>query len=95
MRVKDLKALLKECKLKRYSKLRKEELITLLQRCPRPPKPTRPPPPPPLPRQPTAQEMDIFEQQEMDRSRPQVKDKLKGWYDWLVDHVIPIPLRLQ
>ena len=33
------------------------------------------------------QEMDIFEQQEMSKSRPQVKSKLNDWYDWFVNHV--------
>ena len=33
------------------------------------------------------QEIDIFEQQEMSKSRPQVKNKLNYWYDWLVNHV--------
>ena len=37
--------------------------------------------------EPTQQEMDIFEQQEMSKSRPQVKNKLNDWYDWLVNHV--------
>ena len=31
--------------------------------------------------------MDIFEQQEMSKSRPQVKRKLNDCYDWLVNHV--------
>ena len=31
--------------------------------------------------------MDIFEQQEMRKSRPQVKGKLNKWYDWLINHV--------
>ena len=31
--------------------------------------------------------MDMFEQQEMSKSRPQVKNKLNYWYDWLVNHV--------
>ena len=54
----------------------------------RPPRPTRPPPPPPPTqtwepiddrklRKPIPQEMDIFEQQEMSKSRPQIKGKLK------------------
>ena len=58
---------------------------------PRAPTPhTRPPPPPPptqtweliddrRPRKPSPQEMDIFEQQEMSKSRPQVKGKLNKW----------------
>ena len=36
--------------------------------------------------------MDIFEQQEMSKSRPRVKEELKGWYDWLVSHV-PEPIK--
>ena len=41
---------------------------------------------------PTQQEMDIFEQQEMSKSRPQVKSKLNKWYDWLINHV-PKPIK--
>ena len=59
---------------------------------------TRPPPPPPptqtwepiddrRPRAPSPQEMDIFEQQEMSKSRPQVKSKLNKWCDWFINHV--------
>ena len=69
----------------------------------RPPRPTRPPPPPPpaqtwepiddrRPRKPSPQEMDIFEQQEMSKSRPQFKGKLNKWYDWLINHV-PKPIK--
>ena len=52
LKVPELKALVKERGLRRYSKLRKAELIALLQTPPpaprtRPPKPTRPPTPPP------------------------------------------------
>ena len=39
------------------------------------------------PRAPSQQEMDIFEQQEMSKSQPQVTSKLNDWYDWLVNHV--------
>ena len=42
---------------------------------------------PKVPVTPTQQEMDIFEKQEMSKSRPQVKNKLNDWYDWLVSHV--------
>ena len=71
---------------------------------PRAPTPrTRPPPPPPptrtwepiddrRPKKPSPQEMDIFEQQEMSKSRPQVKAKLNKWYDWLINHV-PRPIK--
>ena len=36
--------------------------------------------------------MDIFEQQEMSKSRPQVKGKLNKWYDWLINYV-PKPIK--
>ena len=36
---------------------------------------------------PSTQDMDLFEQQEMANSRPQVKNKLNEWKDWLVNHV--------
>ena len=65
---------------------------------------TRPPSPPPPPtqtwepiddrrlRKPSSQEMDISEQQEISKSRPQVKTKLNKWYDWLLNHV-PKPIK--
>ena len=31
--------------------------------------------------------MDMFEQQEMSKSRPQVKTKPTKWYNWLINHV--------
>ena len=40
----------------------------------------------------TQQEMDIFERQEMSKSRPQVKGKLNKWYNWLMNHV-PKPIK--
>ena len=36
--------------------------------------------------------MDIFEQQEMSKSRPQVKSKLNKWYGWLINNV-PKPIK--
>ena len=44
------------------------------------------------PREPSPQEMDIFEQQEMSKSRPHVKTKLNKWYNWLINHV-PKPVK--
>ena len=38
-------------------------------------------------RQASTHDMDIFEQQEMRKNRPQVKSKLNDWHDWLVNHV--------
>ena len=93
MRMAELKSLARDRGLRNYSRMRKAELVALLQNnsppAPRtrPPRPTRPPPPPPptqtwepiddrRPRKPSPQEMDIFEQQEISKSGPQVKTKL-------------------
>ena len=118
MRMPELKSLPRESRLRGYSRMRKAELVALLQNSPppaprtRPPVPTRPPTPPlrmspsgapprgatwePIddrrPRKPSPQEMDIFEQQEISKSRPQVKTKLNKWYDWLINHV-PKPIK--
>ena len=109
MRILELKSLARERRLRNYSRMRKAELVALLQNnhppAPRtrPPRPTRPPlPPPPTqtwepidvrrPRKPSPQEMDMFEQQEMSKSRPQIKTKLNKWYDWLINHV-PKPIK--
>ena len=92
MRMPELKSLARDRGLRNYSRMRKAELVALLQNNPppaprtRPPRPTRPPPPTqtqtwePIDdrrsRKPSPQEMDIFEQQEMNKSRPQVKANL-------------------
>ena len=87
MRVPELKSLARDRGLRNYSRMRKTELVTLLQNNGTPEDPRaptsriRPPPPPPptqtwepiddrRPRKPSPQEMDIFEQQEMSKSRP-------------------------
>ena len=86
MRVIETKALARERGLRGYSRLRKAELIALLQNNPpapraRPSWPTRRPPPlPPSVRQPSPQEMNIFKQQ-MSKSRLVVTSKLNDWYD--------------
>ena len=83
--------------------MRKAELVALLQNSPPPGQSrasTSPTPPTPTwetidgrrPRKTSPQEMDIFERQEMNKSRPQVKDKLNKWYDWLINHV-PKPIK--
>ena len=103
MRVPELKSLAREHRLRGYSRMRKAALVALLQNS-LPPGQSRastsPPPPTqtwePIddrrPRKPSPQEMDIFEQQEMNKSRPQVKGKLNKWYDWLINHV-PKPIK--
>ena len=109
MRIPELKSLARDRGLRNYSRMRKAELVALLQNSgtpegPRAPAPLiRPPPPPPStrtwepiddrkPRKPSSQEMDIFEQQEMSKSRPQFKTKLNKWYNWLMNHV-PKPIK--
>ena len=106
MRMPELKSLARDRRLRNYSWMRKAEFVALLQNNgtpedPRAPTPrTRPPPQTQTwelidnrrPRKPSPQEMDIFEQQEMSKSRPQVKTKLNKWYDWLINHV-PKPIK--
>ena len=87
MRMPELKTLARDCGLRNYSRVRKAQLVALLQNNPPPgqsctsgaPTPrTRPPPPPPPTqtwepiddrklRNPSSQEMDVFEQQEMSK----------------------------
>ena len=43
-------------------------------------------------REPSSQEMDIFEEQEMSKSWPQVRDELEEWYSWLVN-LVPEPIK--
>ena len=106
MRVPELKSLARDRGLRNYSRMRKAEWVAFLQNSPPPGQsrsstsPTPPTPPTqtwePIddrkPRKPSLQEMDIFEQQEMSKSRPQVKGKLNKWYDWLINHV-PKPIK--
>ena len=106
MRMLELKSLIRDRGLRNYSWLRKAELVALLQNSGTPEGPRAPasrirPPPPtqtwePIddrrPRKPSPQEMDIFKQQEMSKSRPQVKTKLNKWYDWLINNV-PKPIK--
>ena len=100
IRMPELKSLAREHKLRNYSRMRKPELVPLLQNNPPPAPRTRPPPPTqtwePIddrkPRKPSSQEMDIFEQQQMSKSRPQVKTKLNKWYNLLINHV-PKPIK--
>ena len=103
MRMPELKSFARERRLRGYSRMRKTELVALLQNSPPPgqSRATTSPTPPtqtwePIDgrrlRKPSSQEMDIFEQQEMSKSRPQVKIKLNKWYDWLINHV-PKPIQ--
>ena len=99
----ELKSLARERRLRGYSRMRKAELVPLLQNSPPPGRSCTNTSPAPStqtwepiddrrPRKPSPQEMDIFEQQEMSKSRPQVKGKLNIWYDWLINHV-PKPIK--
>ena len=78
MKVPELKALAKERGLRRYSRLRKGELIALLMppaSRTRPPKPTRPPPPPPS--QPSPSKPDRPRQLELLEERPSTARQIK------------------
>ena len=109
MRMPEFKSLARDRGLRNYSRMRKAELVALLQNSGTPEGPRAPaphirlsPPPPPTqtwepiddrkPRKPSSQETDIFEQQEMIKSRPQVKTKLNKWYNCLINHV-PKPIK--
>ena len=106
MRMPELKSLARDRGLRNYSQMRKAELLALLwnngiPKGPRAPTPRTRPPPPTQTWEPiddrrlrklSPQEMDIFEQQEMSKSRPQVKNKLNKWYNWLINHV-PKPIK--
>ena len=100
MRMPELKSLARERRFRGYSRMRKAELVALLQNNPPPgqshastsPTQTWEPIDDRRPRKPSPQEMDIFEQREMSKSRPQVKGKLNKWYDWLINHV-PKPIK--
>ena len=95
MRMPELKVLARESRLRGYSRMRKAELVALLRNSSPPgqsrastsPTQTWEPKDDRRPRKPSPQEMDIFEQQEMSKSRPQVKTKLNKWYEWLINHV--------
>ena len=91
MKMPELKSLTRERRLRGYSRMRKTELVALLQNSsppgqscpstsPTPPTQTWEPIDDKRPRKPSPQEMDIFERQEMSKSRPQVKGKLNKWY---------------
>ena len=103
MRMPELKSLARDRGLRNYSRMRKAELVALLQNNPPPGQShasTSPTPPTQTwehiddrrPRKPSPQEMDIFERQEMSKSRPQVEGKLNKWYDWLINQV-PKPIK--
>ena len=88
----ELRALAKSKGLKGYSRLRKADLISLLEQSSS--QPVAPPrregkrrPVTHVKIIPHPQDMDIFEKQEMEKSRPVVKSKLHEWYDWLVHYV--------
>ena len=70
MRVTELKALARDRGLRNYSRMRKAELVALLQNNlpPAPQMSTWKPMDDRRPRKPSPQEMDIFEQQEMSKS---------------------------
>ena len=91
--VRELRAIAKERGLHGFYKLLKTELVSLLDT------PVRPPRRPGQKKAfgkvtllPKPEDIDIFEQQEMQKNRSVVKTKLNEWYNWLADYV-PKPIR--
>ena len=91
--VRELRAKAKDSWLKGYYKLKKAELIDLLDTPQRPPrragqkKPIRQ-----VTILPNSEDMDNFELREVLKNRSVVKEKLNEWYDWLVSYV-PKPIK--
>ena len=86
--IRELRAIAKERGLRGYYKLRKDELVSLLETPIRPPR--RPGQKKSLGKVillPKPDAMYIFERQEMAKNRSVVKSKLNEWYNWLVDYV--------
>ena len=87
--IKVLRAIAKERGLRGYFKLRKAELVSLLETSLMRPL-RRPGPKKSLGKVtllPKPEDMDSFELQEMAKTRPGVKSKLTEWHDWLLNHV--------
>ena len=76
--IRELRAIAKGRGLRGYYNLRKAELVSLLETSMGPPR---------RPGRAAMDQMDVFEQQEIARTRSAVKSKLKKWYDWIVDYV--------
>ena len=81
MKVAELKSLARERGLRGYLKLRKAELIKLLESVPAARSVSS------SQSNPSSREMDIFEKSEMAKKRSVVKTKLSEWHDWLINHV--------
>ena len=89
--IKELRALAKERDLRGFWKLRKADLIALLNEDITPKRPPRSIRGRRAVRKATivesAQDMDIFEDMEISKNRSTVRNKLNEWYDWLVNSV--------
>ena len=85
MRVAELKALMRECGLRGYSRLRKAELIALLQNNP-PPPPLEghsvPPPPPPAPRTRPQDQLGALSPRSVEGSSPTSANCWVGLHQW-------------
>ena len=98
--VRELRSIAKDKGLHGYYRLKKDDLIALLLEESAEEIPTPPPrtkgrqrkPVLPVKIIPGCQEMDEFEKEEIEKSRPMEKNRLNEWYDWLVDYV-PKPIK--
>ena len=95
-----MRSIVKDKGLHGYYRLKKDDLIALLLEESAEEIPTPPPrtkgrqrkPVLPVKIIPGCQEMDEFEKEEIEKSRPMEKNRLNEWYDWLVDYV-PKPIK--
>ena len=99
MRVVELRSKAKELGLKRYSKMNKAELIELLKSeatqplesnstpIPPPRSAKRSRPVQPVKIVPSPRDIELFEEEEMKKNRPAVRNELNDFWNWLVNHV--------
>ena len=98
--VRELRNIAKDKGLRGYYKLKKDDLVALLLEESAEEMTTPPPrvrgkerwPVLPVKIISCPQEMDEFEEEDMKKSRPVVKNRLNEWYDWLVAYV-PKPIK--
>ena len=94
--VRELRSIAKDKGLRGYYKRKKDDLVALLleelagKMSTPPPRTKERKRRPALPVKiiPIPQEMDEFEKEEVELSRPVVQNRLNEWYDWLVDYVL-------
>ena len=96
----ELRSIAKDKSLRGYHRFKKDNLVALLleespEKMPTPPLWTKGwerRPVLPIKIIPCPREMDEFEKEEIEKSRPVVKNRLNKWYDWVV-YYVPKPIK--